>query len=1491
MDMTESGRQAARHIWFHWGKPTYVQPDDLMTIEFADGALLEYERLQEEAPGVMHVMADGAQKGAQQLNLDDYHGVMEVLQNADDLLATEVVVCIRKNSECNELLIVHNGEPVAVQHVLAMTYAFISTKVEDSRQKGKFGVGLKTLGRIADRMEVHSNTYSFAIENQRIRKIPPCEPISGIFQPGKRSTLLRLRLFNTFDPEEFIGWFTSLDASILLFLDTVAAFRFLSDDGLAAAEHLLDKDQSTQKWTMHNGKSDFEITSCLCRDRASAKEWTRFYVEVDVPKKISRSHKKTGDLTRLGLALAKESGQQKIYAGLPTYIKSSLPFSLDAQFDPDTSREALLTTEWNKWLVSEVAEFLASVVISLFVHSPERAWEMIPLAEEMDFENPNLESTVRESFKQALARIKRDARIKIQGNDVLLSDLSYEVEALEGLLGDSDYPLLSNGKHGLPFQVRGECKRWRNVLKELDCCREITVADAFNLFSNNTICSGKTPKWFVDFLLAAIAASTLAPIFTFPCLLLESGSRIQAQEPGNQTVMLVRQDRLSTLSHFTLSRTLHPVYFSSQEKWQVLAEFFQSKTNYTEETNPLDLLTSFANRHEESPLELKDNELAEVKSLFDSCSHDAPHGLGERLGRSILLDAHQWWRGKKVRCKARISDCFLPAGIVKDKAGQWFVAAGKTPGLTWISSRYSLLLRGHKKNIAGRADESIRKAPGSGRFFRALGAEIAPRITRLTERRVLPSLLPRLQREAIGKLSPSPSHLENDYLSQDLEAVVKNICSSRKKGERRDRGVALFDAISFSWERLYSGTEECLTTYHHYLWKYPGRVPSSWIANLAGSDWLMNQKNVPKAPMDLVIRTSATRAIYGDAPNLFAAVLGEDHCDTAFPMAMRMETNPRASGIIEQIQRIKDGEDAFEFVRLQQLYAALAEIGKRLKFPAVLSSLFDDITVAMLRSSFSNGGSKGLLYVDGTWAIPEKVLWGRNIFHGHRLFVQSSKKLDPLWRALGLRQPEFEDCLAVLRELAKRPLEKRDEAALIDTYRHINSQIGTLTPTARRRLGELPLWCHGKWVKERPIFWANSEDVAKNLADTVPMWSPPCSFIGMTALLDSLKVRVIDPREFTLRGTSAFGEIFGEQERPRFMRTVAALEEYFARIDDQLYRSLQVDWETLKQAPIHICEHLAIEWTYPGMLPFRSDVRAHVTTNPLSFYFRSIDDMGEKDAGGKVIAECFLPESCREQVAVTWVWKWQEAVKVQSPVLSLAKDQEEDQNDQVLEAAKKSKGKTSQYERNDPTMNKSQPAEVTRVERKLKDFILLDTASITSVNGGAEAGGYKEPANRGLKKEPPQAPTAGSPSPGALQGTHSVVTYTTEELEEKALRCLDHVLKHGELGELKDFRKFRGIGADAAIDLKKFFEIKASAREMPDRVELTLNELDRAKISADSFYLVVVSGLEEGYETILQIYSNPLHNLDWYPSRSLVVSGLKSKHAIQVKLNVDSISV
>lgn len=1490
MTYREAGAEAARHIWFNWRKPTYVKPEDPFFPEFSEGALQEFERLQEEAPGLLHAMADGAQKGAQQLNLDDYHGVMEVIQNADDLFANEVAVSIRVGpTGAQELLIVHDGEPVSIHHVLAMNYAFISTKVDDPKQKGKFGVGLKTLGRIADRMEVHSCTYSFAIENQRIKRVDVCPVIDGLYTPGKRSTLICLRLFDSFEKEKFIEWFSSLDASVLLFLDTVSTFRFVPSGGYGSdIVHILDR--APTETTIFAAKDNNEFGAVTARrywDKVTGREWEKFQVKVDVPKSVGRSHKQTGKDTILGLALPKAQGRQKIYAGLPTYIRTDLPFSLDAQFDPDTSREKLLNTPWNKWLVQKLADLFAMVAVGLAKRNPSRVWALIPLDDEMDFEDAVLEANFADAFNEALVRVENELRFIISGRDVPLANISYEVEALEGLLDGEDYTCLYPKTVGLPEKIRDKSGRWRKVVNELNCSQEITVSDAFRLFENNEICQRKSPQWFVDILLAAINAKSIEPVFVSKCLLMVDGLRTAAQDPDSNTELIVKDNQLGSLARFNLTQILHPIYFSNTSS-DLITKFLLEETNFSISSTPLELLNVFINRHENSPVLLSDEELVEVKALYDQIFAPDPE-VGFRLGRSILVDAYEWKRGKKSAQVAPIASCYLPVGIVKDKAGQWAVAAAKTSGLYWVASRYALVLRGSRRGRNIDDEEQTQKILGPGKFFRALGAEIAPRLKSLSSKRKLGRNIPLLQRYAITNFQNAPSDIEDDFVSPDLESVVASICSSGKKSERRTRGLALFEAISFSWDRLYSDYEQCSASYYYYVWRSSGKMPATWLAHLAEQEWLTNLKNEPKAPKDLVIRTTATQAVYGDTPRLFAAELTEKHCDTGFPAALRMESNPSASGIVEQIQRMRDGIDGLDKTRLIKLYDALAQIAKNLKKPVMGSSAFGNLKLSQLRQKFGAGDKDGLLHVDGEWISPDRAFWGRDIFHGRRHFVPAKKSLEPLWRALSIPQPDFDACLKVLYEIARQQsLSDRDEAILIDTYRQLNASLGALNQARRKRLSQLPLWCHGQWKKARPIYFVANKELGKQLAKNFSVWAPPCSIGGMPKLLEVLKVRIVDDQELSVAGIGSLDEMVGEMERPRFMKTVSAVQEYFARTDEQIYKSLQVGWESLKQAPLFISDHLAIETASPNLPKTRADVRAHCTLAPLAFYFRSVEDIGIKEAGGRVVAECFS-EACREQVAVTWVWKWQEAIRGDAHSLVLAEEKNDDQDDEILDAAGKSSGKQSRYERgrSKSKVDARNKDEDTKL-RTLKDFTLLATASIQTVNPDATDGGYKKSTGRGLRKDAPSAPSAGKSSSGASTSNQGRIAYTAEELEEKALRCLHHVLRHGSLGELKDFTKFRGIGADAAIDLKKWFEIKASAREMPDRVELTLNEMDCAKLNADSFYLVVVAGLEEGYETILNIYKNPLRTLDWTPSRSIVVSGLKTKQALQIKLGVDT---
>ncbi len=61
----------------------------------------------------------------------------------------------------------------------------------------------------------------------------------------------------------------------------------------------------------------------------------------------------------------------------------------------------------------------------------------------------------------------------------------------------------------------------------------------------------------------------------------------------------------------------------------------------------------------------------------------------------------------------------------------------------------------------------------------------------------------------------------------------------------------------------------------------------------------------------------------------------------------------------------------------------------------------------------------------------------------------------------------------------------------------------------------------------------------------------------MPKLLESLKVKVIEYSDLRISGADALAERVGEGERLCFMRAVAALQEYFARNDEQLYKSIQ----------------------------------------------------------------------------------------------------------------------------------------------------------------------------------------------------------------------------------------------------------------------------------------------------------------------------------------------
>ena len=82
------------------------------------------------------------------------------------------------------------------------------------------------------------------------------------------------------------------------------------------------------------------------------------------------------------------------------------------------------------------------------------------------------------------------------------------------------------------------------------------------------------------------------------------------------------------------------------------------------------------------------------------------------------------------------------------------------------------------------------------------------------------------------------------------------------------------------------------------------------------------------------------------------------------------------------------------------------------------------------------------------------------------------------------------------------------------------------------------------------------------------------------------------------------------------------------------------------------------------------------------------------------------------------------------------------------------------------------------------------------------------------------------------------------------------------------------MGADARDKLRRYFEIKATYGELPDEVTLTANEAERALREGNKFFLAVVAGLEEGYDTVVKIFPNPVRNLTMKPTTSVTLAGI-----------------
>ena len=1439
----ERASQIVRDIWEGGIRSTSFE--DPRTPEFAKAALSELVALFDEGvPGLLQEALEGADLSANQLAVDDTHGLMELVQNANDQRASRLRFGLRRKSSRLDLLAAHDGDPITVRDVAAMCVAFVSTKRDDPGMTGKFGIGLKTLSRLADRFEVHCNPYHFEIAGSKIRILPRPRK-TKFYDPKSTDTLFLLPLREKELLPRIRQWVDSRSAADLVFLPHLRELSWIHlPSGKVGTVRRLTKRKTGKTILWRRSGKTLNIRKTELRDRAGGLDWIRYDSEVPVPKKLKRAFKATGDTTTVSVAVPSKAQTNVLYSGLPTKIHLALSYAIGAAFDPNTARTQIQQSQWNEWLWRVVSGLVTTLTMSLLEEEPSTAWRMILASDETSVP---MDRWVEEQVEALASVIWKEVhnRGQISVNDRLneLQQVSYECEALDGLLGSYDFAMLAPRHVRLPDQARDADFRWRTILEELGIGRQIEVDDALNLLRSCVDRPlARSPEWYVRLVCAALDADLDTRLETLPCVLVDDPVKLVAPVSGRFSV----HDEVTPLAaRLDLVHSLHDSLLGEDERLERIRGWLKQLGRLWQRLDAAAILTAIADGSPDERLELSDEYLVELRDLIDEIDEPEP-ALLLRVGQAIAVEAYQWVDDEQVIGKETVGSLYLPAAIEGEGDG-WPKVASRTPGLKWVAPRYASLLNPGDR----RSGKS-----GARRFLARLGASNVFRLVHQPNREVGYGSLPTLQTQAFDEFvrenrefaeHQDKGALRDDYESPDLEAVIRDICDSPKK-ERFDRALALIKVLDRNWRRSLHQKSFCTATYFYYSSHELGDVSASWIAKLADAPWLYNEKRLPAKPIELTIRYPLTQALFGDAKERFAAGI-QDDLAPGLADALGFEQRPRASTVVDALAQLRATGGVTKWEEVRSYYAYLAELCSSLTDPTDPKGKVGDISVAQLRGKFGiDPKRRGLIFVEGTWRAPTAVLRGRPIFGARRPFVQVGR-YEHLWNTLGIREPNVRDCIAILEEVASNGDAVSEEGILAETLRHLNSLLESATSADRRKLASTPLWSGSCWVTRRPVYYITDENATQSLAATHDVWRPPCPLEGMASLVEALAVTYIPSENCAPTGVEARSSV-DPSLRDECSSAVEALKDYLARNSPEAYRGIDVDWEDLSNARVVVAPDLGLETILPDGQRVEAETNAHMSKQPLTLYLRDTSFLFDHDAGGRAISQRFTSSEHRRMVMLAWSSSYIRSRKPSS-VMSLANDAplEDDPLENLQLLVSPNVGKRISAGNTVQSVPTGKTNRLASQPRRLKTLGSMRIEQAQIVNGGAAM----ERRRRG-KEAPPAPRTLDGPPVGTRATEGAAPTgYTADEREQLALQVLQGIVSDNKTN-LKDFTRLRGLGADAGDELRGLFEIKAHGGEMPDSVSLQLSQRRAATKSPEKFYLAVVSGLEEGHETIVRLF-------------------------------------
>ena len=371
---------------------------------------------------------------------DPTHFIYEILQNADDYGATEVLF---KLSEDN-IVIEHNGESFKEENVKAITYFGKSTSREDLVKTGRFGIGFKSVFAFTATPVIISGSEHFEIYGlYRVREYPYPEGFS------RSRTRIILPFNHKSDQPDFVEKSVSqeeayrqiseclvnLDMNTLLFTQNIQEIRWEIGDRSECYVREDERDDNARLTTIKDG--------------VNQKTYLVFW---KVPIWDGEEHK------AVEVAFAVDSQHQLspieaeyLHVLFPTREETALRFMLNGPYRTNPARETISWTDaFNRHLMKVTCELMKELLPKLRDKKflTLQFLSILPNEEDIlhSFYAPLRDIVVNEFWNQNLTPTKR-------GDHAPASGLYRVSTELLDLIDDEDLAILLGKDCSLPFKV------------------------------------------------------------------------------------------------------------------------------------------------------------------------------------------------------------------------------------------------------------------------------------------------------------------------------------------------------------------------------------------------------------------------------------------------------------------------------------------------------------------------------------------------------------------------------------------------------------------------------------------------------------------------------------------------------------------------------------------------------------------------------------------------------------------------------------------------------------------------------------------------------------------------------------------------------------------------------------------------------------------------------------------------------------------------------